>query len=176
MGMLFVGMRMDRILMRMIMRVVVRMGMRMRLCVRMRMHCRRMPARVRMRSVLVPMIVRRDCMGVVRRIRCVRRRIRPDHVHFGSGNAAAAHLARFQARAYIQRSRRLFKPSERHAGVYERAKHHVAAYAGKTLQVSSAHRDEILYFRGDLRKPALSPDRSSSAAARQHFSGQQIVH
>jgi hypothetical protein len=58
-----------------------------------------------------------------------------DHVHFGCGQAASAHLAHLQPRAHIQRGGRFLKTREGNARIHQRAQQHVAAYAGKTLQV-----------------------------------------
>ena len=62
-----------------------------------------------------------------------RRRVRRNHVHLGSSQAAAAHLAHLQARAHAERGRRPLKAVERNARVHHRAQQHIAADAGKTL-------------------------------------------
>ena len=72
------------------------------------------------------------------------RLLRRNHVNFGCGQAAAAHLALLQPRAHIQRGCRLFKQGERNAGIHQGAQQHVAAYARKTLQISNTHRIVIL--------------------------------
>jgi len=74
--------------------------------------------------------------------------LRRNHVHFGSGQAAAAHSARLNPRANIERRRSILKHLERHARIHQRAKQHVAADSGKTLQVTDPHRFQILIGRG----------------------------
>ena len=76
----------------------------------------------------------------VRVVRLVRRVIRRNHVHFGRRNSAAHHLAHLQPRAHIQRRSRLLQMSEGHTRVNQRAQQHIAAYAGKTFQISNSHR------------------------------------
>ena len=64
-------------------------------------------------------------------------------VDFGSRNAATAHFAHLQPRAYVQRCSRLGKGVEWHARIDKRAKQHVAANAGEALQISNSHRIEF---------------------------------
>jgi hypothetical protein len=120
---------------RVIMRMVVvafmrmRMGMGMSVAVRMR--------RPRPMNVLfVAMRVRRFItMGMLGG-----RIIGREHIHLGSGDSAAAHLAHLEARTDIQRRSRLGQCLERDAGVHKGAQQHVAADAGKAFQISNAHR------------------------------------
>lgn len=84
-------------------------------------------------------------MGRIAAVRMLRRRtIAGQHIHLGSRDTAAAHLAHLEARTHIQRGSRLLKQAERSAGIHKGAKQHVAADAGKALQISNAHRSRIL--------------------------------
>ena len=78
-------------------------------------------------------------VGVVGMIVPGRRVLGRKHVDFRRGNTAAAHLARFEPRAYIERGRRLCKVAEGNTGIDQRAQQHVAANAGKALQISNSH-------------------------------------
>ena len=84
--------------------------------------------RMRMRRVIF-MRVARLC----------RRLVRCKNVHFCGGQAASAHLAHLKARAHAERGSRFLKKAERNAGIHQGAQQHVAAYAGKTLQISNTH-------------------------------------
>ena len=86
-----------------------------------------------------------------------------ENVHLDCGKAAAAHLAHLQARAHIQRSGCFLQAGEGNARIHQGAQQHVAADAGKALQITSTHRKVILNRR-------LCP------APRQHFNGQDGVH
>ena len=55
-----------------------------------------------------------------------RRSVGRNHVHLGCGQAAAAHLAHLQARAHVQRGRRLLKAGEGNARIHQGAQQHVA--------------------------------------------------
>ena len=78
-------------------------------------------------------------VGVVGMIVPGRRVLGRKHVDFRRGNTAAAHLARFEPRAYIERGRRFGKVAEGNTGIDQRAQQHVAANAGKALQISNSH-------------------------------------
>ena len=95
------------------------------------------------------------------------RLVRSDHVHLGGGQSAAAHLARLQPRAYIQRGGGFLKARERNARIQQGAQQHVAAYAGKTLQVSNSHRFVIL--NGRPRITLYAPRRARTSAGRIAF-------
>jgi hypothetical protein len=66
------------------------------------------------------------------------------HVHFHRRQPAAAHFAHLQARAHVQRGRRLGEQVERHARIHQRAQQHVSADPGKALQIADFHRFVIL--------------------------------
>ena len=78
---------------------------------------------VRMSILIVRMIMSRPTLML---LRC-------DHVHLGPSDSAAHHLARLKPRAHVQIRGRLFKKTERDAGIHQRAQQHVAADPGKTL-------------------------------------------
>jgi hypothetical protein len=86
------------------------------------------------------------CVFVVSVFVC--RIVRREHVHLGGCNSAAADLAHFEPRAYVQRSRRLFKAVEGNTRIHKSAQQHVAADAGKTFQIANSHRDVILNCPG----------------------------
>ena len=86
-------------------------------------------------------------MSFMRVLRPARRLVRRNHVHFGCGQAAPAHLAHLKACAHTERDRRFFKTGEGNACIHQGAQQHVAAYAGKTLQISNTHRFVILNCR-----------------------------
>jgi hypothetical protein len=82
----------------------------------------------------------------------VRRRIRlnpglnrgRNHIHFGCGQPAAAHLAHLKARADVELGCRFFKKRKGNARIHQGAQQHIAADAGKTLKISNSHRQAIL--------------------------------
>ena len=123
--------------------------------VRMRMHVRAVLMRMRIMRVL--------CVAIVRMLRYSRRRVGCNDVHLGCGQAAAAHLAHLEARAHIQHCRCLFKAGEGDARIHQGAEQHIAADAGKALQITYTHNMVILNCR-------LCP------APRQHFHGQNCIH
>jgi hypothetical protein len=124
-----------RVLVPMVALMRVRVGMRMRVAVRER--------RVGSMRVLRMFVLVRS-VGPMR-MRVARRAfIQRLYIHFGSGNSATAHLAHLEARTHIQRGSRLLKQAERNACIHKGAKQHIAADAGKALQVSNAHRSRIL--------------------------------
>ena len=61
------------------------------------------------------------------------------HIHFGCGNPCAPDPRNLQTCPNIQRGNRLFEQCWRHPSIKERAQKHVAADAGKTLNVGYAH-------------------------------------
>ena len=65
-----------------------------------------------------------------------------DHIHLGPGNPTPHHLARLKTRAHIQPRRRLLQQFQRHTGIHHGAQKHVAANAGKTIQIGNPHRYE----------------------------------
>ena len=62
-----------------------------------------------------------------------------NHVHLSSGQSAAAYLSHLQPSAYTERRSCFLKTSERYACIHQGAQQHIAAYAGKTLQISNTH-------------------------------------
>ena len=64
--------------------------------------------------------------------------IHPD-IYLGRRDATAIHARNLQPRSKIQRRHRPLQQFWRHARVDQGAQKHVAAHAGKTLKVSSAH-------------------------------------
>ena len=124
---LFVRMSVVCLLVIVMVNVIVRVGM---IVVRMRVS---VCGSVRMSRVIA------GCGGRVRR----------DHVDLGGRDSGPRDFAHLKARADVQCCCGRLEAREGDAGIDQRAQHHVAAYAGKTLQISNAHRGEILSFRCD---------------------------
>jgi hypothetical protein len=114
----------DRLVVRMV--VVAFMRMRMGMCMSVAVRMRRLRP---MHVLFVAMRVRPFIPMCMLRSRTIGRQ----HIHLGSGNSAAAHLAHLEARTDIQRRSRLDKCLERHARVDKGAQQHVAANAGKAF-------------------------------------------
>ena len=99
---------------------------------------------MRVRLMLVMFVLRMILVSVFRfNGQCIGR----NHVHFGCGQAATVHLAHLQPRTNVQRSRGLRKASEGNARIHQRSQQHVAADAGKALQIANSHRKVILNCR-----------------------------
>jgi hypothetical protein len=62
-----------------------------------------------------------------------------DYVYFGGTDAAAQHPGDLQPGIYAERFHCLPEQFERNSGIHQRAKKHIAADAGKTLQISDSH-------------------------------------
>ena len=62
------------------------------------------------------------------------------HIDFGGGDSSAAHLAGFEACAHVQGRGGFGQALQWNAGIDQRAQQHVAADAGKALQISNSHR------------------------------------
>src|SRR5579863_930133 len=71
-------------------------------------------------------------------LRC--RTFRGQHVHLGGGDSPANHLARLHQRPHVERRGRVCKYRKRDACIGHSAQQHVAADAGKTVQVGYTHR------------------------------------
>src|ERR1700722_12274196 len=143
---------------RMIMRVFMLAFMRM--CVGVRMGVTVRLRRFRPMRVLCMVVVVR-LFGPMCMLRS--RTVAGDHIHFGPGDAATAHLPHLEARTHMQRLSRLLKQVEGNAGIHKGTKQHVAADAGKALQISNAHRSRIL--NGWL-----------GAAPHENFRGKDNIH
>jgi hypothetical protein len=79
------------------------------------------------------------------------------HIHFGRRESAAHHLACFQPRAHAQRGRRLRHQVKRNAGIDQCAQQHIAADAGKALEIPNSHRVVIVNCRPMCGKnPAMT--------------------
>ncbi len=63
------------------------------------------------------------------------------HIHFGRRNSGPHDLRQLHPCADIERLDRVFQKLWRHSGIYERAQKHVAAYAGKTVEVGYTHKN-----------------------------------
>jgi hypothetical protein len=61
------------------------------------------------------------------------------HIDFGRRNPAAIDLRNFQSGADIERGHCFLEHVGRHASIDQGAQEHVAAHAGKTIEVSYAH-------------------------------------
>ena len=72
------------------------------------------------------------------------RGVRSNDVDFCAGETAANDLAELEARTYIERLGGLCQGIERDACIDQRAQQHIAANAGKTLEVANTHRVVIL--------------------------------
>lgn len=79
-------------------------------------------------------ILMRECVGVGCAVRCC------ENVDLGAGDAAALNLACFQTRADAKRRSGLLQDFERYTGIDQGAEEHVAADAGKAVQIGNAHR------------------------------------
>ena len=66
-----------------------------------------------------------------------------DDIDFGSGEAAASDLTHRKACADVQVSRSPFQQGERDAYIDQSAKQHVAANAGKAIQIGNSHREKL---------------------------------
>ena len=66
-----------------------------------------------------------------------------DDIDFRSRDAATCHLAHFKTGAHIEGDGCFSEGIEFHAGVYQGAEHHVAAYTGKTFKICSSHRSRF---------------------------------
>jgi len=73
------------------------------------------------------------CMSIVRVFCTGGVLLGRDDIDFGSGDAAAAHLAHFKTGADVERGGCFGKEVKGDAGIDEGAEEHVAAYAGKTF-------------------------------------------
>jgi hypothetical protein len=62
------------------------------------------------------------------------------NIHLGGGNAAAQHARNFQPRSNSESRHGFFQRTRRNSGIQECAQKHIAADAGKTLEISDAHR------------------------------------
>src|SRR5271157_2647229 len=60
-------------------------------------------------------------------------------VKFGGGDACPSHTRKLQRRADVQVRDGLLEQLERNAGVEQRAEKHIAADAGKTIEIGNAH-------------------------------------
>jgi hypothetical protein len=76
---------------------------------------------------------------------------RGEDVNLGAGQSSAAYLAHIETRAHIECGGGFFKTTKRNASVDQSAQQHVAAYAGKTLDISNTHRVVILNGRRAVR-------------------------
>ena len=61
------------------------------------------------------------------------------HIDFGRRNSASHHPRNLQPRTDIERRDRVFQKLGGHPGIHQRAQKHVAADAGKTVEVGYAH-------------------------------------
>jgi hypothetical protein len=61
------------------------------------------------------------------------------HVHFGCRNSSAHDPLNLQSRTNIECRYRVFEKLWRHSGICQSAQKHVAADAGKTVEVGYAH-------------------------------------
>jgi len=66
------------------------------------------------------------------------------NINLSGADSAAQHAPHLDARPHIERRDRVFQHARRYAGIDQRAQKHVAAYAGKTVEVGYAHRNESL--------------------------------
>jgi hypothetical protein len=98
---------------------------------------------IMMMGVIVLMIV---SMGRIHG-GCILGRFRRNYIDFGSGDSAAQHFAHFDARAYVERRGCFLEEREGDARINKRAEQHVAADAGKTLQIAYSHC--VLILNGD---------------------------
>src|SRR5271163_459588 len=62
------------------------------------------------------------------------------NIHFSSRNPAAHHPRNLQSRSDSKRRHSFFQDRRRNSGIHQRAQKHIAAHAGKTLEVGYAHR------------------------------------
>jgi hypothetical protein len=78
------------------------------------------------------------------RIILTQRILLPIHpnVRLGRRNSTAHYTRKFQSRANVQRSHGLLQKLGPHSGIYQCAKKHVAADAGKALKVRYPHRNK----------------------------------
>ena len=94
--------------------------------------------------VLVSVVMRmRMCVAVLMRMGMFmgfgRGSFMCEHIDFGGCQPATDHLARCDARADIQGRCRFGKYRNRNAGIDHGAEQHVAADAGKAVQVGNTH-------------------------------------
>ncbi len=76
-----------------------------------------------------------------------------DHIDFGSSESAASDFAHLKASADVECRGSLFKHGKGHARIDERAEQHVAADAGKAIQIANSHWENCK--RRDQRAPAV---------------------
>ena len=76
-----------------------------------------------------------------------RRAFGRDYVDLGGCQTTPHHLAHLKPRANIQRNRGLSQGVKGNARIHQGTEQHIAAYAGKTLQISNSHRSVILNCR-----------------------------
>jgi hypothetical protein len=67
-----------------------------------------------------------------------------ENIHFGRSDSAAIHSRNFQPRSDIQSCGSIFQELRRNSSVHQRAQKHVAADAGKAVEVSNAHKSQSL--------------------------------
>ena len=65
-------------------------------------------------------------------------------IHLGRGDAAAIDPRNFQPRSDVQRRDRILEELGRHSRIDQRAEEHVAAHAGKAVEVGNAHRKTVV--------------------------------
>src|SRR5260370_18533140 len=63
-----------------------------------------------------------------------------DHINFRRTDAAAIYTRDLEPRSDVERSDGFLQQPERASGVQQRAQKHVAADAGKTIEVGNAHK------------------------------------
>ena len=66
------------------------------------------------------------------------------HIDLGRGDAAAIHLRNFEASSDVEGSDRFFQQLRRHSGIDQGAQKHVAAHAGKTIEIGNSHEEQLL--------------------------------
>ena len=62
------------------------------------------------------------------------------YIYLGRRNSAPHYTRNFQSRAYVERRDCFFQKLRSHSGIQQRAQEHVAADAGKTVEVGYAHK------------------------------------
>jgi hypothetical protein len=84
------------------------------------------------------------------------------YIDFGRGNSAAQHPRNLQPRADVERGDCVFQKLWRHSGIHQRAQKHVAADAGKTVEVGYAHDQKNRVGTGAQRLKAKSQELCSA--------------
>jgi hypothetical protein len=100
-----------------------------------------MPMFMTVRIAVMRMLIMRMLYRLARRIFFpVTLPLGCEHVYFGRDDSTASHLTNLQPRSDIQGRHALFQHARLDPRVDQRAQEHIAANAGKTIEIRDAHK------------------------------------